>query len=298
MVAMRTNTARCYAIVLALTSMGGAACVNTDARDAVPAGPPPACPEGMTGVPGGVFIAGSDRDERDMAYRIGSAVARKARWFDRWERKRRTLSTDAFCIGRTAVTQQAYAAFAAVRDHRAPGISRQAYQRQGFLVHDYDTVVTGYLWQDGKPPPQLRDHPVVLVDRFDAAAYCRWHGGQVGRKCRLPTEAEWEKAARGTDGRYFPWGNTWDARRLNSGHRYGGTTPVTAHPAGASPYGALDMVGNVFEWTAGDFLDEDAPLRGCSWDDARGICRAAARHGRPPDSRHVLIGFRCVCAGD
>jgi formylglycine-generating enzyme required for sulfatase activity len=94
------------------------------------------------------------------------------------------------------------------------------------------------------------DHPVRYVTWHDALAYCRWLAEKTGVPVTLPSEAEWEKAARGTDGRIYPWGNDWDATRCNTGEGgKGDTTPVGAYPNGASPYGCLDMAGNVWEWT-------------------------------------------------
>jgi len=99
-------------------------------------------------------------------------------------------------------------------------------------------------------PPGKADHPVTYVSWEDADAYCHWAGK------RLPSDEEWEKAARGSDGRMFPWGNEFDIKRANTPLRwkklsqFGDTTPVGAFPQGASPYGLMDMSGNVWEWTA------------------------------------------------
>jgi formylglycine-generating enzyme required for sulfatase activity len=105
-------------------------------------------------------------------------------------------------------------------------------------------------WEGGKPPGGKGDHPVVYVSWHDAVAYCRWLAETTGKPYRLPSEAEWEKGARGTDGRIYPWGDRWNAKLCNS--KEGGpgdTTPVGAYPDGTSPYGVLDMAGNVWEWT-------------------------------------------------
>ncbi len=113
-------------------------------------------------------------------------------------------------------------------------------------------AATGYLppldWEDGRIPPGKERHPVTMVSWFNAAAYAEWAGK------RLPNEAEWEKAARGDDGRRWPWGNTMDPDRLNTYYSVGSTTAVGSYPSGASPYGVMDMAGNVSEWTENDFV--------------------------------------------
>ena len=167
-------------------------------------------------------------------------------------------------------------------------------------------------WQGNKPPSGKEKHPVVNVSWHDAVAYCRWLSEMTGKSYRLPTEAEWEKAARGTDRRQYPWGDQWDAKRCNTTE--GGansTTPVGQYPRGASPYGALDMAGNVWEWCSSlyqpypyraDDGREDVTasayrvLRGGSWSSDRYDARCACRYRGDPDNRY-FIGFRCcACA--
>lgn len=119
---------------------------------------------------------------------------------------------------------------------------------------------TGYLppqhWKDGLIPEGQELHPVTMVSWVNANAYLEWAG------LRLPSEAEWEKAARGTDGRRWPWGENMDPDRLNTYYRVGSTTPVDTYESGVSPFGVWDMSGNVSEWTADDFIPypgSDAP---------------------------------------
>lgn len=252
----------------------------------------PLCPGSsrMAYVGAGEFLMGSDAAERRIARSLSSRGVREARWFDA-ELRRRKVSLPAFCIDRFLVTHAEYAAFVVATGHRTPGISKEEYLRQGFLVHDYDREVTLYLWRSGRPPERLTEHPVVVVSADDALAYCHWR--LPGS--RLPTEDEWEKASRGDQGSVFPWGNAWDPRRLNSAERGPrSTTPVGHYRTGVSPHGLFDAVGNVFQWTASVLDDGRRVVKGCAWDDEAGLCRPAFRHGRPPESRHILIGFRCA----
>jgi formylglycine-generating enzyme required for sulfatase activity len=170
-------------------------------------------------------------------------------------------------------------------------------------------------WEDGKPQEGQEDHPLVNVTWHDAVAYCRWLTKTTGRSYRLPSEAEWEKAARGTDGRIYPWGDEPpDENRCNFGGNVEGTTPVGAYsPQGDSLYGCVDMAGNVWEWCAtrdgksypydvledewsDDYLQGDAVrvLRGGSWFVNQDYARCAFRYWLNPGYRNNYIGFRLV----
>jgi formylglycine-generating enzyme required for sulfatase activity len=152
-----------------------------------------------------------------------------------------------------------------------------------------------HAWKHGAPSPARATHPVVLVDHTQAEAYCAWWGEQHGGLGSLPTELQWEKAARGDDGRAYPWGDGFDiaaANTLESGRR--DTVPVGALPRSASPFGVQDMAGNVFEWTRTRSGERAFVVKGGAWNSDATTARCSARHARPPWLRHVAIGFRCV----
>ncbi len=252
-------------------------------------------------IPAGPFIAGSDRAEREQAYRLdeqayGHSITREQRWYE-GEPDRQTVELPAFAIMTTLVTNADYARFVRATGQPAPDVDAATWQSYG-LIHPFART-RRHAWVEGRPPRGREAHPVVLVSHADALAYAAWLSGQTGQSWRLPTQLEWEKAARGTDGRAFPWGMDWDPTKANT-HDRGpfDTTPVGAYPQGASPYGMLDPVGNVFEWTA-----DPAPGNGArywvkgggSWDEEGcGVCRPAAGHARPAGLKHILIGFRLV----
>ena len=197
---------------------------------------------------------------------------------------------DAFEIAKYPVTNSQYACFVAATDRKPP-------------KH----------WGGRMPPDELRTHPVVAVSWEDAAAFCGWLSERCGARIHLPTEAEWEKAARGTDGRTYPWEGVFDAARCNMRDTgIGGTSPVGMFPAGESPYEVADMAGNVWEWV-NDWYDKDyyrrSPranpqgpergtyrvLRGGSWGSNVGSVRSAFRvNDFPVDWLNFGLGFRCV----
>lgn len=227
----------------------------------------------MALVPAGEFVMGTDSPGEDPPHR----VFLEAYYMDRFE-----------------VTNARYLKFVEGARHRTP---------QHYIDPLYD------LWIGANMPPAVADRPVVNVDWYDAAAYCKWAGK------RLPTEAEWEKAARGTDGRIYPWGNEPPtAARLNFEQKWAGSEtlrPVGSFGAGSSPYGVHDLAGNVAEWVS-DWYDAGyyrvAPerdprgpaagsakiLRGGSWTNHAATVRATARHADDPEGRNGDIGFRCA----
>ncbi|MCF6336652.1 MAG: formylglycine-generating enzyme family protein [Gammaproteobacteria bacterium] len=147
---------------------------------------------------------------------------------DKFNRPQHTVFLPEYKIDKYPVTHAEFAQFVVATQHRPP-----------------------LDWKDGLIPDGKVQYPVTMVTWYDAVSYCRF------REKRLPTEAEWEKAARGTDGRRWPWGNQMDANRLNTYYHVGASNIVTTYKTGVSPYGVYDMAGNVSEWTASDFLPYD-----------------------------------------
>ncbi|EFK12202.1 conserved hypothetical protein [delta proteobacterium NaphS2] len=138
---------------------------------------------------------------------------------------------------------------------------------------------------------------MVLVSHEDATAFCEWRSQKENCIVRLPTEMEWEKAARGEDGRKYPWGDEFDSDRCNTRESgIGKTTSVLKYPEGRSPYDAHDMAGNVWEWTQSFYDDskDTYTLRGGSWGTDRVSVRCAVRGGVSPGDRAIGLGFRCV----
>jgi formylglycine-generating enzyme required for sulfatase activity len=133
------------------------------------------------------------------------------------------------------------------------------------------------------------DHPATGLTHAEAAAYCAW----LGERARLPTSDEWEAAARGHDGRPWPWGDVFDPERCNADESgWGATVPVTAHPRGAAPTGAEQLAGNVWEWVDGDAGDGWVPVRGgCFLDTAWGV-RASRVQPADPQRATATTGLR------
>ena len=235
-------------------------------------------------IPAGAFLMGSTEQEIFDAWRQNDGGWEKEDYVSSYPQRKITL--DDFYIDKKEVSNGDYKMFIEATKRPAPS-----------------------LWDDHtlNSPSQ----PVIGVDWNDADAYCRWASK------RLPTEAEWEKAARGADGRIWPWGNVWDPTKDNHGKGSGYgfdesdgwkyTAPVGTE-LGVSPYGVLNMAGNVYEWTADDFnaypendkyIQEDfeqgfKALRGGAYDDGISEQRASTRCGFQKDFKDVDVGFRCA----
>ena len=246
----------------------------------------------MVFVPAGPFWMGSLEDD-SYAYQN--------------EMPQREVTLDAFWIDRYEVTNARYAACVDAGVCKAPF---------AFGMFKPNSSTREQYFGN----PEYVNYPVIYVNWFAAQEYCTWAGK------RLPTEAEWEKAARGTDGRLFPWGNKdvtgnlanladantnydWTIRYINDGFQ--DTSPAGNYPQGASPYGAMDMAGNVWEWVqdwydvsyyrtapdenpAGPDEGEYKGLRGGSWQSSNWGIRAALRSRLEPDIAYNYIGFRCA----
>jgi formylglycine-generating enzyme required for sulfatase activity len=271
-------------------------------------------------VPAGEFEMGSTEEEVDVALALCNASYGNCErgWFAD-EQPQHTVALDAYWIGQTEVTNAQFQQFV-----DAGGYAAERYwSAEGWQVRsDAGWEGPRCLEDDNVNAP---DQPVVCVSWYEADAYTRWLSESTGETYRLPTEAEWEKAARGTDGRTFPWGEDFDGSLLNfcdtncvydhkdethdDGYAY--TAPVGSYPEGASPYGVMDMAGNVWEWV-NDWYDssyysqspsENPPgpatgeyrvLRGGSWYSSGSSVRSAIRLYNLPDLWDVSDGFRCV----
>jgi formylglycine-generating enzyme required for sulfatase activity len=243
----------------------------------------------MVRVPAGEFAMGTTVDQ---ARTLADQFDVPTEYFNS-ESPSQKMTLPEFYIDQTTVTNEEYAKFLKANPSRPVPFADDILARSA----NWDQANRTY-------PAQRDLYPVVLVSWEDASAYCRWAGK------RLPTEAEWEKAARGTDGRLWPWGNEWDTNKANSVEQQNDAAVATGQfPGGASPSGALDMVGNVWQWTSS--LDKPYPYdaadgredpgasglrvtRGGAWAFGPYVTRAATRNRFDPNDASLSIGFRCA----
>ena len=236
-------------------------------------------------IPAGKFLMGSDPDKDSGAY--GD------------EQPQHSLDLPDYYLAETPVTNAQYAGFVESTGHKAP---------------------EHFTPKNRRPPKGKENHPVVNVSWHDAIAYCKWLSDVTGKNYRLPSEAEWEKGARGTDGRIYPWGDEPDRKKANYAETgVTDTAEVGCFPEGASPYGLLGMAGNVWEWTRslwGDDVDEREfkypydpedgredlearddvrrVLRGGSFSTYERSMRCANRNRNNSVDRDWVIGFRAA----
>jgi len=263
----------------------------------------------MVLVPAGEFWMGSTREEVDRVIeeckKAGQPEASCKDWNER-ELPQRRVTLDAFYIDRYEVTNALFARFVTAQGYRTTA-EREGH---GWAWQQKDgkwqwMKVDGAAWRtpNGLGTSAPSNHPVVQVSWHDVEAYCKWAGK------RLPTEAEWEKAARGTDGRRYPWSETWDPAKANGDMTVKTTTPVGSYPRGVSPYGVHDMAGNVWEWVqdwygpypSGTVRNPSGPtsgqwrvVRGGSWGSDPRHLRSADRSWPDPSYRDGSRGFRCA----
>ena len=194
----------------------------------------------------------------------------------------RRVAVAPFAVGETEVTNAQYAAFVKAAKHQSP---------------------VG--WNGGKFPNGTASEPVVGVSWADANDYCQWLSEKIGAAVRLPNEAEWELAARGSTGFIYPWGNDWNGDAAESAETKGRVRPVKSFPKGRSASGVYDMVGNVYEWTSDLYADEFGKpvlyektnqriIKSGSVNESRAFLTIKFRYYRPENKPSKLLGFRYV----
>ena len=207
-----------------------------------------------------------------------------------------TFDVPAFQIAKYPITYAQYELFV-----NSDGYQNKNYWSPAGWEWKGDKITPRY-WQDEKW--HVADHPVNGVSWYEAYAFTQWLSAQTGDKITLPTEQQWQRTAQGDDGREYPWGNGFAKERCNTDESgIGKTTPVTQYPQGASPFGVMDMSGNVWEWCLTDFktgsVDIDNTnsriLRGGSFGRRSDAAACAGRNYFSPDYWFVSYGFRVVC---
>jgi len=240
----------------------------------------------MLKIPAGTFLMGSTKEQAAQAIKAGLDKD----WAE-CEQPQHIVELSEYSIGKYPITNREYQAFVRDAKYKAP---------QG--------------WEGDQFPKKKGGHPVVNVSWENATAYCKWLSDTTGKNYRLPTEAQWEKAARGEDGRVYPWGNDFDPKKVNSNESGIRDTSEVGQfsPQGDSPYGCADMAGNVWEWCQ-DWFDEKEydnrqnrvndpqgaqagtfrALRGGSWYFNDYNVRSAIRIRLDPTFPSDDLGFRC-----
>jgi formylglycine-generating enzyme required for sulfatase activity len=198
------------------------------------------------------------------------------------DKQTQTIDTD-FEIDVYPVTNRQYSVFLKEKGYK----NNELWSREGINWRTKNQISKPALWGDDKW--NQPEHPVVGVSYYEAEAFARWSNKT------LPTEVQWERAARGADGRKYPWGDEFDKEKCNTEESgIGKTTRVTRYPNGISPDGCYDMAGNVWEWTVSKDDNNKIVLRGGAWDFGYCYARCVDRFKVNPNDRDFSIGFRCV----
>jgi formylglycine-generating enzyme required for sulfatase activity len=255
---------------------------TTTATPTLTATPLPTWVPAMVEIPAGPFLMGSS-DADPLA--------------NDNEKPQHTVELPTYWIGTTEVTNAQFRPFVEGDGYNNPDYWTEA----GWEWRTAEDITQPQFWDDTEW--NGNEQPVIGISWYEAVAYARWLSTQTGHDFRLPTEAEWEKAARGREGLIWPWGNEWVADNCNCTGTVGNTTPVGSYPDGASPYGVLDMAGNAWEWTAmawpdpypyavedawsADYLEEDywRVRRGGAWNLNQEFVRTAYRSPVEPRTR-------------
>jgi formylglycine-generating enzyme required for sulfatase activity len=225
-----------------------------------------------------------------------------------WEQPQHKVTLPTFCIARYPLTNAQWQQFVAAGGYN----EARWWSAAGWAERDAASWAAPHDWSDLQF--NGRNQPVVGISWYEAEAFCRWLSAELGQAIMVPSEAMWEKAARGPDGRRYPWGERRAIGLANTVEGgVGSTTPVGCYPDGASPCGALDTAGNVWEWTAtpwsdgytgadatqrGIAPDASAVIRGGVWARALEYARCSARDGFAPAGRGKIIGVRLALTND
>jgi toxoflavin biosynthesis protein ToxD len=251
----------------------------------------------MIRIPAGTFLMGTKPKDLDELYSLmkkekkGMAYEQRLR-----ESPQFNLELLSFEISQFPITNREYSFFVLDTKYPSP-------------LH----------WQNNEVPKEIIEHPVVNITWRDACAYCKWLSEKTNKEYWLPSEAEWEKAARGTDGRRYPWGNNWNPNLCNNIENGLNTTTPVGHfsPKGDSPYGCADMIGNVWEWCSSRYggigilpnflypynaldgredinVEDSHILRGGSFLNGSGRARCEYRGKGDMIHKNNHTGFRCV----
>jgi formylglycine-generating enzyme required for sulfatase activity len=229
----------------------------------------------MVKIPAGKFLMGSTKEQAQQIIKDSGNSDDWKRYIE-WEQPQHTVDLSEYSIGKYPITNREYQAFLRDTNYKTPNG-----------------------WDGEQFPTEKGSHPVVNVSWDDATAYCKWLSQKTGKQYRLPTEAEWEKAARGEDGRVYPWGNNFDSKKANTNEaKIGGTSEVGKFsPGGDSPHACGDMAGNVWEWCFDWFSENEFKFRSDITKNPLGTLNGTTRVARGGSFNSFFMHTRCATRG-